>query len=126
MGRISRFRDRSFRWETTLIQLNPRPGLFPWQICWFFPSIDEGLHHSLISLRSVTVQSDIGSGSRRTGLSTISLSLAINAAATHRNVQLCTEVDVRGGQQGSLEINSCQTNWVYNSHKREVTRHGKN
>src|SRR5271157_2412104 len=37
-------------------------------------------------------------------LSSSSLSLAINAAATQRNVQLCTEVDVRGGQQGSLEI----------------------
>src|SRR5271157_4391338 len=92
----------------------------------FFPPIDEEPHHSLISLRSVTVQSDIGSGSRRTGLSTISLSLAINAAATQRNVQLCTELDVLGGQQGSLEVNGCQTNWQYNIHKREVTRHGKN
>src|SRR5271157_1602064 len=59
-------------------------------------------------------------------LSSSSLSLAINAAATQRNVQLCTEVDVRGGQQGSLEINSCQTNWLYDSHNREVTRYGRN
>ena len=36
VGRISRFRDRSFRRETTLFQLNPRSGLFRWQLCWIF------------------------------------------------------------------------------------------
>ncbi len=37
VGRISRFRDRSFRREIAPFQLNPRTGLFLWQICWFFP-----------------------------------------------------------------------------------------
>ena len=36
VGRISRFRDRSFRRETTPFQLNPRTGLFRWQLCCFF------------------------------------------------------------------------------------------
>ena len=105
VGGISRHRDGSFRRETTLIQLNPRSALCPWQICWFSPSIVEEPHHSLTSLRGVTVEPDIGSRSRRTSLSTSSLSPAINAAATQHHVQLCTELDVLGGQHGSLEIN---------------------
>jgi len=74
------------------------------QSAGFSPSSDEKSHHSLISLRNVTVQSDVGSGSRRTSLSTSFLNPAINAAATQHNVQVCTTLDVLGGQQGSLEV----------------------
>jgi hypothetical protein len=46
-----------------------------------------------------------------------SLSLAINAETTQSNVQVCTELDVFGGQQGSLKIIAVQANWLYNNLK---------
>ncbi len=90
------FEGMEFSWQRTVKHA--------FQSGRLFPSIDAGPHHSSISLRNVTVQSDVGSGSRRTSLSTSFLNPAINAAATQHNVQMCTKLDVLGGQQGSLEI----------------------
>jgi hypothetical protein len=83
----------------------------------FFQSIGDGLHHSFISRRSASQQSDVGSVSRRATLSNSSLSLEISVQTTQRTVHVCTNLGVLGGQQGFLEYRRNYTNRLYNNLK---------
>lgn len=65
----------------------------------FSPYSDDGPHHPSTSPRSFIVQTDVGSGPRRTSLFTSSRSPANNAAATQRNVHVCTENDVLSSRE---------------------------
>jgi hypothetical protein len=86
------------------LQLNPRSRLFRWQLCWFFPIHRRGTA-SFIDL-TAHCHASVRHRIRVTKNQPIHqcLSLAISTGTTHHDVQVCTQLDVFGGQQGSLEI----------------------
>ena len=105
VGRISRFRDRSFRRETTLFQLNSTlgRGYSAGNSAGFFQSMTR--NPSLIDLQAS--HSSVRRRIRVTKNQPIHQFLeSLNQRrnnSTQDNVQVCTEVSVFGGQQGCLE-----------------------